>query len=181
MGSQCQSWLQLKTGRLERRMAGNMGQIQVLLRQLGVTENYRGFSQTACAVELCREEPERLELVTKWVYPMVAAQCGTSWCAVERNIRTVREVIWARNRSLLEELSPAPLLEMPYPAQLLSILASSPVSGPLVVHGLSEAVALAGEDHNVGVMDQAVDEGGSQAVVIKNGVPPGNPPSSPCG
>ena len=70
-------------------MVDNMGQIQVLLRQLGVTENYRGFSQTARAVELCREEPERLELVTKWVYPAVAVQYGTSWCAVGRNIRTV--------------------------------------------------------------------------------------------
>ena len=58
---------------------------------------------------------------------------------------------------------------------------SSPVPGPPAVHGVSEAAALAGEDHNVEAMDQAVDQGGSQAVVIKNGVPPGNPPSSPCG
>lgn len=65
-------------------------EIHELLLHLGVTRNYKGYNQTARAVELCREEPGRLELVTKWVYPVVAAQCGTSWGAVERNIRTVR-------------------------------------------------------------------------------------------
>ena len=57
------------------------------------------------------------------------------------------------------------------PARLPSALASSPGSVPLAVHGLGEAVALAGEDHNVGVVDQPVDEGRSQAVVAENGIP----------
>lgn len=99
--------------------------IHNLLLRLGVTQNYKGFRQTAYAVELCREEPERLELITKWVYPAVAAQYDTSWGAVERNIRTVRKVIWERNRPLLEKLARVPLSEMPRSAQLLSILVSS--------------------------------------------------------
>ena len=37
----------------------------------------------------CAEEPERLLLVTKWLYPDVAKQYGTNWKAVERDIRTV--------------------------------------------------------------------------------------------
>ena len=57
------------------------------------------------------------------------------------------------------------------PVLLPFILAPSPGPGPLAVHGLGEAIALAGEDHNVGVVDQPVDEGRGQAVVAENGVP----------
>ena len=142
-----------------------------LLLRLGATQNYKGFLQTARAVELCREEPGRLELVTKWVYPVVAAQCGTSWGAVERNIRTVRGVIWEKNQPLLEQLARVPLPEMPRPAQLLSILVSSPGPGPLAVHGLGEAAALAGEDNDMGAVDEPVNEGGSELVVTEDGVP----------
>lgn len=94
-------------------MRHDLSEIHDLLLRLGVTRNYKGFSQTACAVELCREEPERLELVTKWVYPDVAKRYGTNWKAVERNIRTVRGMIWERNQPLLEQLARAPLPEMP--------------------------------------------------------------------
>lgn len=43
-----------------------------LLYQLGVTANYTGFFHMACAVSLCAEQPDRLLLVTKWLYPEVA-------------------------------------------------------------------------------------------------------------
>ena len=60
-----------------------------LLHRLGATANYTGFSYLVRALQLCAEEPERLLLVTKWLYPDVAKQYGTNWKAVERNIRTV--------------------------------------------------------------------------------------------
>ena len=59
-----------------------------LLHRLGATANYTGFSYLVRALQLCAEEPERLLLVTKWLYPDVAKQYGTNWKAVERNIRT---------------------------------------------------------------------------------------------
>ena len=152
-------------------MRHDLSEIHVLLLRLGVTRTYKGFSQTACAVELCREEPERLELVTKWVYPEVAKRYGTNWKAVERNIRTVRGMIWERNQPLLEQLARAPLPEMPRPAQLLSILVSSPCPGPLAVYGLGKAVTLPGEDDDMRVMDKPVNEGRREAVVAKDGVP----------
>lgn len=49
-------------------------EIYDLLYQLGVTANYTGFFHTAYAVSLCAEHPERLLLVTKWLYPEVAKQ-----------------------------------------------------------------------------------------------------------
>ena len=148
-----------------------MTDIYDLLYRLGATANYTGFFHTAYAVSLCVEQPDRLLLVTKWLYPEVAKQYGTNWKAVERNIRTVSCIIWREGRPLLEELAHRHLEQKPRNAQMLAILASSLDTGPLAVHGLGEAVALTGKDHDMGVVDEAVNEGGSQAVVPKDGVP----------
>lgn len=142
-----------------------------LLYHLGVTANYTGFFHTAYAVSLCAEQPDRLLLVTKWLYPEVAKRYGINWKAVERNIRTVSCIIWREKRPLLEELAHRHLVEKPRNAQLLAILASSLDPGPLAVHGLGEAIALTGEDNDVGVMDEPVNEGGSETVVTEDGVP----------
>ena len=111
--------------------------IYALLYRLGVTANYTGFFQTASAVRLCMEQPERLLLVTKWVYPDVARQYKTSWKAVERNIRTVNGLVWKQNRPFLEKLVGRELLSKPSNAQLLAILSYSLRSqspGSLAVH-----------------------------------------------
>lgn len=96
-----------------------------LLHRLGATANYTGFSYLVRALQLCAEEPERLLLVTKWLYPDVAKQYGTNWKAVERNIRTVGRVIWNSNRPLLEDLARRELSQKPCTAQLLAILHAS--------------------------------------------------------
>ena len=57
------------------------GKVYDLLYHLGVTANYTGFFHTAYAVSLCAEQPDRLLLVTKWLYPEVAKQYGTNWKA----------------------------------------------------------------------------------------------------
>lgn len=146
-----------------------------LLHDLGVTANYTGFFHTAYAVLLCIEQPERLLLVTKWVYPDVAKQYKTNWKAVERNIRTVGNVIWKQGHSLLEQLAGRKLPRKPSTAQLLAILTCTLLlphcAGPLPVHGLGEAVALAGEDHDMRMVNEAVNECSGEAVVTKDGVP----------
>ncbi len=148
-----------------------MTEIYDLLYRLGVTANYTGFFHTAYAVSLCVERPERLLLVTKWLYPEVAKRHDTNWRAVERNIRTVSSIIWREGRSLLEELARRPLSQKPRTTQLLAILAASLDTGPLAVHGLGEAVALAGEDDDMGVVDEPVNEGGGEPVISKDGIP----------
>lgn len=110
-----------------------------LLHRLGVTPNYTGFFQTAYAVSLCAEQPDRLLLVTKWLYPNVAKQCRTKWTAVERNIRTVSSIIWRKNRPLLEHLAHTPLVRKPRNTQLLAILVSA-LDDPLPVHRPGETV-----------------------------------------
>ena len=61
--------------------------VRDLLYCLGVTEKYVGFPHTLYAVRLSIQQPERLMLVTKWLYPDVAKQYHTSWQNVEKNIR----------------------------------------------------------------------------------------------
>lgn len=108
-----------------------------LLYRLGVTANYTGFFHTAYAIALCIEQPDRLLLVTKWLYPEVAKQYGTSWKAVERNIRTVGCTIWRDSRPLLEQLARRPLEEKPRTAQLLAILTTSLDTGSLTAEKLA--------------------------------------------
>jgi len=110
-----------------------MTRVYDLLYRLGVTANYTGFFHMACAVSLCAQQPDRLLLVTKWLYPEVAKQYGTNWKAVEQNIRRVGCIIWQTNRPGLEELAHRRLEQRPCSAQLLAILASSLDAGSLAV------------------------------------------------
>lgn len=99
-----------------------IGKIYAVLHQLKVPPTSKGFYYTAYAVWLCVRQPERLLLVTKWLYPDVATHYDTHWHNVERNIRTVISTIWCNNPALLEELAGEPLHEKPRPAQFLAIL-----------------------------------------------------------
>lgn len=96
-----------------------------LLRQLGVTANYKGYSYAAYALALCAEQPDRLLLVTKNLYPEVARRYKTTWKAVERNIRTVVSVAWARNPALLDRMADGLLAEKPRTVQFLAIAAAN--------------------------------------------------------
>lgn len=96
--------------------------IQELLHRLGATENYTGYQYMVQALLLCLENPNRLQMITKWLYPDVAKRYKTTWTAVERNIRTLGRVIWRENQPLLEILARKPLSHQPSVAQLLSIL-----------------------------------------------------------
>lgn len=96
-----------------------------LLYSLGVTANYIGFFYSSFAVYLALQNPERLLLVTKWLYPEVAKHYATSWRCVERNIRTSSKIAWSHNRPLLEKLAHRPLPTRPTASAFLSILVSS--------------------------------------------------------
>lgn len=102
----------------------NTAAIHDLLYRLGITANYTGFFQTACAVDLALQQPERLLLVTKWLYPEVACRYGTTWRAVERNIRVTAGKAWKNNRPLLEQMARCPLHRQPNAARFLAILAA---------------------------------------------------------
>ena len=100
---------------------GPVGQAELLLR-LGVTPNYRGFALTLTALELLREDPEALVMVTKRLYPDVARRHRSSWRAVERNLRTAAALAWRHNPGLLRRMAGFPLEGRPTVSQFLSIL-----------------------------------------------------------
>lgn len=100
----------------------DIARVYDLLYRLGVTANYTGFFHTSHAVYLAVQQRERLLLVTKWLYPEVARHYKTTWQCVERNIRTVSEMAWLRNRPFLEGLAQHSLPNRPTASAFLAIL-----------------------------------------------------------
>ena len=102
---------------------GHIFEVYELLMRFGIGRKYQGFDQCAHAVYLSAETPERLTLVTKWLYPDVAKYFGVSWTVIERNLRTVSRVAWENNRPLLEQLAGEELPEIPSSSKFVKILA----------------------------------------------------------
>lgn len=96
--------------------------IQDLLYSLGITAKYTGFFYTSSAVHLALQSPERLLLITKWLYPEVARQYGTTWYNVEKNIRFVAAVAWELRRDKLTDIAKFDLKCKPNNSQFISIL-----------------------------------------------------------
>lgn len=108
-------------------------EIYTLLMRLGVSANYAGFRQTAYAIYLAVQDPDRLMLVSKWLYPEVAKHYETTWKAVERNIRTVVTVAWEKSPGLLSVFAGHLLTEKPRPAQFIAILVTYLLYSPYSV------------------------------------------------
>ena len=100
-----------------------LGKISIVLRQLGLFRNYKGYNRLIYAVYLVLENESRLEAVVKEVYMPVAEKYRCSWCAVERCLRESINRIWITNYEKLCELSNAQLKRPPTPAELLDIIA----------------------------------------------------------
>jgi len=62
--------------------------IEDKLRALGLTGVYEGYFCLICAVQLAEEDPSRLTLPTKWLYPDIAQQCGMSVSQVDSTLRS---------------------------------------------------------------------------------------------
>jgi len=95
------------------------------LLQMGITMRYKGFEQTARAVGLALRDPESMTLVSKLIYPDVGKQFGVSWRVVERNIRTVIDVVWESNPAHLSKLAGHSLCRKPKPSDFIAILANA--------------------------------------------------------
>ena len=117
--SACMNW----NRRRLLKYISDVSETYMLLYQLGLTANYTGFFYTSYAVYLAVQEPARLRLVTKRLYPEVAKHYATTWRCVERNIRTAVHVAWNTNPKLLEKLALHPLSRKPKASEFLSILA----------------------------------------------------------
>lgn len=90
--------------------------------RFGITADRTAFFYTSYAVYLSVQQPERLLLTTKWLYPDVAKHYAVTWNCVERGIRRAIESAWKTSPELLEELARHPLEKKPTPAKFLAIL-----------------------------------------------------------
>lgn len=102
--------------------ADEASMIQALLYRLGATEAYTGFPYTVRAIQLCINDPRRLNCITTLIYLDIARQFDTTWTAVERNMRTLVSIIWERNPVLLTKLAGCPMERKPNNSRFLSIL-----------------------------------------------------------
>ena len=59
-----------------------------LLRARGLNRTYSGYKYLLCALRLLREDPGRLELVTKRLYPDVAKEFSVTPGGVDKALRT---------------------------------------------------------------------------------------------
>lgn len=71
-------------------------QIRELLLQLGAPDHLLGHPYVIHAVMLCIEDRRFLDNITFILYPQVAARFNTTAARVERAIRHLVEVTWAR-------------------------------------------------------------------------------------
>ena len=103
-------------------VAVNTSEISSLLIRLGAVSNHVGLVQTSYGVYLAIQNPDKLMLVTKWLYPEIAKNFGCTTYAVERNIRTVVNKIWETNPQCLCDLAGGSLVQRPTASNLLTIL-----------------------------------------------------------
>ena len=105
-------------------MDSRLFNIQKVLWDLNIPPNYLGAHYLAYAEMLVLEDQNRLTMVTKWLYPEVAARYHTSWQAVERNIRTVIGICWQQDSGLrLSQVLGCPVAEKPSPTRFIQLLA----------------------------------------------------------
>lgn len=93
-----------------------------LLQTLGGTANYAGFFQTAYAISLAAKDPEKLQFVTKLIYPDVAVKYKTSCDSVEKNIRKIIQLMWERTPDALSKIAGYEIDKVPVVSEFLAIL-----------------------------------------------------------
>lgn len=112
----------LLTGEIAACRSENMRRAGLLLSRLGVTANYSGYHYAAYGVALAMEDPERLQLVTKWIYPDVAKKFRTTTDSVRKNIRKVIDLAWQRNHAMITQIAMYDLKQKPGTAEFLAMV-----------------------------------------------------------
>lgn len=98
-------------------------EIQRTLRTLGANGSYLGFYQISFAVKKVMENELMLAYISKGLYVETAAKFQTNVACVERNIRTVVQIIWEYgDRELLEEMAEKKLERRPKNVEFLDML-----------------------------------------------------------
>ena len=96
-----------------------------LLYRLGLKATNTAFFYTSYAVYLAAQQPDRLLLLSQWIYPKVSSRYSVNIFYVAHEIRNTAAQVWQNRRAQLEHMAHNPLPDCPTPARFLSILLSS--------------------------------------------------------
>ena len=83
-----------------------MADLDEILYQLGVYPTQRGYQITNMAVTIGWTEPEKLQMLTKWLYPAVATNPGLVSKIAKRELAsspTAGDFVWMLCRYLTEK------------------------------------------------------------------------------
>ena len=86
-----------------------------------------GYQYFFCAILLAADDPTRLQNVQKDIYITIAEKHHVSCANVERNIRTIRDVLMRHRNSELFSLLGVQTLwsqSLPYPRECIAVFAS---------------------------------------------------------
>ncbi len=111
-----------------------MKEIYKLMRSAGISRSYRGYQYFAAAVKMISEDETKLSNIRKEVYLPIAIRYKENIQNVERDIRTIRDVIVRDNKPFLKELAPGEPynIKAPYPREIIEAFAEYVLSnGPL--------------------------------------------------
>ena len=93
---------------------------QKVLRQLGTNGSYLGFYYVAFGTAKSIENPELLTYICKGLYTEIAEHFCVNTKNVERNIRTIVNIIWEHgDRVLLNEIFGKELTDKPKNAEFM--------------------------------------------------------------
>lgn len=78
-------------------------QISFLVRNLGVPAHIKGCRYMKYAILMAIEDCNRINYITKLLYPEIAKKCKTTTSSVERAIRHAIDIVWIKgNQELLK-------------------------------------------------------------------------------
>ena len=92
------------------------------LLRIGVFQCYAGYPYFVSAVEMAIENPWRLSNIRQEIYRPLAARYGVSLSCIEKDIRTIRDVIVRNNGlAILEKMTY--YRNPPFPKEVIQIFA----------------------------------------------------------
>ena len=100
-----------------------MRKVYRLIRQLGMTSKYKGYYYVAEAVMMSMELQDYPIKITKDIYPHLAKKFKSTPVNIEHDIRTLVNVCWEGNRTLLEEIAGYSLNYKPTNSEFIDMLA----------------------------------------------------------
>ena len=94
-----------------------------LLFELNIQTHYQGFPYLTYSMELLDQNPAHLDSITKTLYPKVARRFKTSPLCMERDIRTIIQLLWDSGRmAALESIVGIRLEDRPTNSEFLALL-----------------------------------------------------------